>query len=279
MTEESQQAKTERYYFIDETGDGTLFNSRGRVIVGQVGCSRFFGLGLLAVGDPAGLSQELEQLRSWLLADPYFQGVPSFDPSQRKTAVAFHAKNDLPEVRREVFSLLRNRDDLEFFAVIRDKFQVVNYVQSRNKYDPAYRYHPNELYDYMVRRLTKNLLHKHDEYHLCFAQRGNKDRSQALLIALQTARTRFAKQWNFQSRSLINVASRVPEKQAGLQAVDYYLWALQRLFAQGEERYWNYVWPTCKLVIDIDDKREKDYGTYYTQKKPLNKAALDGLYF
>jgi len=279
MTEEPKQAKSTRYYFIDETGDGTLFNSHGRVIVGQEGCSRFFGLGLLTVGDPASMSQELEQLRSRLLADPYFQGVPSFDPSRRKTAIAFHAKDDLPEVRREVFSLLRNRDDLEFFAVIRDKFQVVNYAQDRNKYDPNYRYHPNELYDYMVRRLTKNLLHKHDEYHLCFAQRGNKDRSQALLEALQTARGRFEKQWNIQSKSLINVASRSPEKQAGLQAVDYYLWALQRLFVRGEERYWNYVWPTCKLVIDIDDKREKDYGAYYSQKKPLNKAALDGLYF
>jgi len=35
---------------------------------------------------------------------------------------------------------------------------------SRNERDAAYRYNPNELYDYLVHRLFKNLLHKKDRY-------------------------------------------------------------------------------------------------------------------
>jgi hypothetical protein len=34
-------------YFVDEAGDGTLFNRKKRVVVGQEGCSKFFILGVL----------------------------------------------------------------------------------------------------------------------------------------------------------------------------------------------------------------------------------------
>ena len=96
-----------RYYFVDEAGDGTLFNKKGRVIVGTEGCSRYFILGLVDISDPDGVGCKLQNLRARLLEDPYFKGVPSMQPEAGKTAVAFHAKDDLPEVRREVFSLLR----------------------------------------------------------------------------------------------------------------------------------------------------------------------------
>ncbi len=94
-----------RHYFVDEAGDGTLFNKRGRIIVGTEGCSRFFILGLLDVLGPESLAREMEELRARLLADPYFKGVPSMQPEAKKTALAFHAKDDVPEVRREVFYL------------------------------------------------------------------------------------------------------------------------------------------------------------------------------
>jgi hypothetical protein len=62
----------------------------------------------------------------------------------------------------------------------------------------------------------------------------------------------------------------VRHKQAiGLQAVDYFLWALQRLYERGEERYWEYVGSKVSLVHDVDDTRENDYGVYYTKKNPL----------
>jgi hypothetical protein len=44
-----------------------------------------------------------------------------------------------------------------------------------------------------------------------------------------------------------------------------------------EDRYLQYVWPLVRLVHDVDDTRTAQYGVYYTQKKPLTLAALEGL--
>ncbi len=264
-----------RHYFVDEGGDGTLFDGRGNVIIGEEGCSRFFILGLLDVADPGKLKQSLDDLRGRLLSDPYFKGVPSMQPQARKTALAFHAKDDLPEVRREVFALLRNIEGLRYFAVVADKWQVLEYVRQRNLRDPDYRYHSNELYDFLARRLFRNLLHKDHEYEIIFAKRGTSDRTSALRAALEMARERFTQKWGIVSSAPIHVSASTPVKQVGLQAADYFTWALQRLYERGEERYLGYLWPSIHLVLDIDDKRKKDYGVYYTRKNPLTAAALE----
>ncbi len=159
----NQSQETEnsiRHYFIDEGGDSTLFSSKGKVLIETEGCSRFFILGLLEVPDPATLQQDFDNLRARLMSDSYFNNVPSMQAERRKTALAFHAKNDLAEVRRDVFELLRNTEGLRFFAVVTDKRRVLEYVRERNESDPDYRYHPNELYDYLIRRLFKQRLHQ-----------------------------------------------------------------------------------------------------------------------
>ena len=273
MSRTKIRAPSLRQYFVDEAGDGTLFDERGRILVGQPGCSCFFMLGLLDVPDLDLLAGELDELRKRLLADPYFKGIPSMQPEARKTALAFHAKDDLPEVRREVFQLLL-RHHLRFFAVVRDKRNLVEYVRQRNERDATYRYHPNELYDYMVRRLFKTLLHKDDEYRVYFARRGGSDRTQALRAALEEARRRFSAQSGIASTAPIHVMPSSPPTCAGLQAADYFLWALQRLYERREDRYVALLWPAFRLVIDIDDTREARYGAYYTQKKPLTLAAI-----
>lgn len=265
-----------RYYFVDEAGDGTLFDHKGHVIVGQPGCSRYFMLGVLDIPRPVELDQALQELRARLMADAYFQNVPSMQEASGKTAVFFHAKDDLPEVRREVFSVLKSFDDLRFFAIVTDKLQVVQYVQAQNQVEPVYRYHPNELYDYLVRRQFRDRLHKDDAYEIHFAKRGSSDRTAALRDALQSARQRFFEKWGVASASPIQVIPNTPQNNACLQATDYFLWALQRLYEQGEDRYLTYLWQSFRLVQDIDDRRSARYGVYYTQKKPLTKAALEG---
>ncbi len=197
-------------------------------------------------------------------------------PEAGKTAMAFHAKDDLPEVRREVFALLRNMDGLRFFAVVKDKQRVLADVRQRNIHDPRYRYHPNELYDYLARRLFRNLLLKTNKYVICFARRGRSDRTAALRRALEQAQEPFYRQWGLQDHASIQVVVGRPEASGGLQAVDYFLWTLQRLYERGEERYLRYLWPAFRLVHDIDDIREGPDGVYYDQKRPLTAAALEG---
>jgi len=274
-SEQAPEAKSEiRHYFVDEGGDSTLFASKGKVIIDTPGCSRFFILGLLDVLDPEKLKQDFDELRTRLLNDPYFTNVPSMQVNGQKTAVAFHAKDDLAEVRREVFSLLRQTEGLRYFAVVADKWRVLEYVRQQNLRHPAYRYHPNELYDYLTRRLFKNLLHKDAGYEIVFSKRGKSDRTAALHQALEAARERFAKQWNIISNAPMEVLAGTPAAYAGLQAVDYFTWALQRLYERGEDRYVNFLWSAFRMVQDIGDTRQAGYGVYYTQKKPLNAAAL-----
>jgi hypothetical protein len=263
-----------RHYYVDEAGDATLFDRKGRIIIGTEGCSRFFIIGLLDVPNNNALALDLDNLRKRLISDPYFSGVPSMQVAAKKTAQCFHAKDDLPEVRREVFSLL-SKHELGFFAVVRDKWKVLDYVRQRNEEDPAYHYHPNELYDFLVRVLFRDRLHKDDEYEMHFARRGKADRTAALREALDSARRRFYERWGIGSIAQIRVIPSTPQEEAGLQAADYFLWSLQRFYERKEDRFIRLLWQAFKLVRDLDETSKHTYGEYYTQKKPLTLAALN----
>ena len=275
--ENKQTARTPlsiRRYFVDEGGDSTLFSKTGKTLVGTEGCSRFFILGLLDVPDPMALNDSFDELRARLVSDSYFKRVPSMQPDARKTALAFHAKDDLPEVRRDVFQILRGTEGLRFFAVVADKLSALEYVRQRNKREPAYRYHPNELYDYLTGCLFKERLSQHNRYEIIFSKRGKSDRLDALRKLIETTSEPLTQQQNISGTSFTGVSAATPKEHAGLQAVDYFVWALQRLYERGEERYLVYLWDSFRLVHDIDDVREDSYGVYYTQKKPLTAAAL-----
>jgi hypothetical protein len=261
-----------RHYYVDEAGDGTIFDAKGRVIIGNEGCSKFFMLGLLDVTNPSALEKDILALREGLHNDPYFKDVPSMQVKTNKTAILFHAKDDLPEVRREVFRVLM-KHEVRFFAIVRDKRKMLEYIRQRNEVDNCYRYKTNELYDYLIRQLFHDRLHQHDAYEVHFAKRGKSDRTEALRAALETARQRFAEKWGKTSSASINVLASDSKNIAGLQATDYFLWSLQRFYERGESRYLDFLWPAFRLIRDVDDTRKNKYGEYYTQKKPLTIAA------
>ncbi len=264
-------SKSVCHYFVDEAGDTTLFNRKGEVIIGEEGCSRYFMMGLLHVDDPVKLATSLETLRQNLLSDPYFRRVPSMQPENGKTAVMFHAKDDLAEVRREVFRVLAQQGGLRFYAAVRDKHRGI--LREVNQYKRK-RYQPNEQYDQLVKRLFKDRLHKEDEYVITFATRGAKDRTRALTSALEEARRKFEKQWGIHHDAPMTIRNVAAKTQPCLQAADYLLWAVQRCYERREDRYLDYVWPLCHLVHDVDDHRKKLTGVYYTQKNPLLLAGL-----
>jgi hypothetical protein len=59
-----------------------------------------------------------------------------------------------------------------------------------------------------------------------------------------------------------------------LQAVDYFTWALQRLYEKREDRYLSYFQDSIYLVMDIDDKRSTKYGVCYSQKKATQSSGF-----
>ncbi|MEI6986922.1 MAG: DUF3800 domain-containing protein [Rhodospirillaceae bacterium] len=266
-------APAQKHYFVDEAGDSVLFARRGKLRVGEEGCSRFFMMGCLEVADPLTMANDIDALRAELLSDPTINRIPSMVPDQRKTAIAFHAKDDIPEVRREVFRLLL-KHEIKFYAIIRDKMALATAVRLRNETDPSYRYSENEVYDTLVSRLFRDRLHKADHNEVVFAHRGHKDRTHALCAALDKARDNFARKWGIVASGTISVRAAYPRAHAGLQAVDYLLWALQRAYERGEDRYLSVIWPKARLVMDIDDTRANGYGEWYSPKKPLTIEAL-----
>ncbi len=62
---------------MDEAGDMTLFNKKGKIIIGYEGVSKCFMVGFAWVEDPHLAMDLLEKLREELLKDPYFKNVPS----------------------------------------------------------------------------------------------------------------------------------------------------------------------------------------------------------
>lgn len=114
-------------------------------------------------------------------------------------------------------------------------------------------------------------------YCIYFSKRGKQDRTAALRLSLEQARERFSRARGIHSTAPISVLPRTSVDCPGLQAVDYFLWALQRLYERREDRYVAYLQFGFCMVHDLDDTRQSRHGVYYTKKKPLTIAALEDL--
>lgn len=255
-------------YFVDEAGDLTLFNKNGKIIVGAEGVSKTFIVGVASVPDPQQVKTELKLLREGLLADPYFAGVPSIQQSAGKTAKFFHAKDDLSEVRREVFKILPTFNAKIFVAFIR-KAELAENAQ-KLFFTLRKKINPNDVYDELIKRLFRNLLHKSDSNFIYFALRGKSARSEALLSAIAKAKRNFEYATDIKSDKSVVINSAFPHEIPGLQVIDYYLWAIQRLIERGEDRFFNLLQNDYRIVMDLDDKRNKPYGEWYSDSNPLS---------
>lgn len=271
------------YSFVDEAGDSTLFNCKGESLIGTNGCSRFFMMGKLDVEKPHELGAKLNMLRQELLLNPYFSGVPSFDPARGKTAHLFHAKDDVPEVRFEVFKLLISEGkNLRFHAVVCDKDVILRQEQAKRTSNPKYRYSHDSLYDHLVCKLFSGWHSLADDYHLFIARRGNKDRNGAIIRALELAEEEFVEHYSMRRSINWNVTVSDPTATVCLQAVDYYLWALQRFYETRtnektgevlrEDRYLKMLWPQFATVHDLHFG-QLAAGTTFTRIKPLTIEA------
>lgn len=269
-----------QWLFVDEAGDPTLFNSKGDSLIGTSGCSRFFILGKLEVEEPLALSQALTDLRADMVNDPYFADVPSFDPVREKTALLFHAKDDLPEVRYQVLKLLaRAGSTLRFHAVVCDKQALWQRETLKRQQNPRYRYHPDSIYDHLMQSLFAKFHRLADQYEVCIARRGNKDRNRAIRAALQAAEQEFEQKYGLSrgGDDAWNIIISDPKQTVCLQAVDYFLWAVQRFYEvrvhpeTGEEtredRFLKMLWPQIAEIHDLDFGPA--YGTFFTNQRPL----------
>lgn len=175
-----------KHYFVDEAGDLTLFDKQGNTVVGNKGVSRHFMVGLVELPDPAAAHRRLEKLRKRLMSDPYFSTAPSMQPARKKTAVYFHAKDDLPEVKYEVIKLLPSLGAKATIGVKR-KEQLAKLHKPRRG-GTVKREAPNTVYDELITEIFRGNLRPGDKINLVFASRGRRERRRALEEALAKAR-------------------------------------------------------------------------------------------
>jgi hypothetical protein len=230
-------------------------------------------VGLAEITDPDQAEKEISALRARLLADPYFHGVPSMHANAGKTALTFHAKDDLPEVRREVFALLPKLE-CKVQVAIRRKSVLAQEAQTLFRYKRA-KLRADDIYDNLVSRLFRNVLHKADENRVIFARRGKTARMEALQTAIRHAKQKFAERWGVQHDRPTSIESGYPHEHAGLQIVDYYLWALQRLYERAEDRFFNTLAKGYRLIMDIDNTRNKPYGEWFSDQNPLTLQKIE----
>lgn len=254
----------DRHYFVDEAGDLTLFNRKGKILVGSEGCSKYFILGTAMISKPHNVRQQLEELKKSVINDPYLKSIPSI----QKTKTAFHAKDDCPEVRMQMYKFILNID-IRVFAIVRRKNFLVDWVKKNNQFDPDWKYNENLIYDSCVKRVFKDRLHSSPTNFITFSRRGKTLRNQALSIALSKAVQNFENTHNKKIETSFHVSSNFPSDDACLQIIDYCLWALQRMYEKNEDRHYNFLKEKFIRIIDLDDKRLKQYGAYYDKNNSL----------
>ena len=276
---------TQLSYFVDEAGDTALFGRYGKVLIGTEAVSHFFIVGRLEVDDADALEADISALRAELLADPLLLAVPSMKADAGKTALFFHAKDDVPEVRHAVFKLLM-RHDLRMSAVVKEKHHLLADVRGHEAANPKYRYKADghEIYDDLIARLFGRFGEFGVERHVTFAVRGSKPRTASLKTVLVNIDKGFEGDFGFAPHGHTTVVSSYPAKSAGLQACDYLLWALQRFYERNEERYLQAMWPKFVRVLDLDAPAPKTKGkpvlggVEFNEKHPLTLESRAGVW-
>ena len=240
---------------MDESGDSTFFDRRGNVIVGNEGCSKHLLLGCIRTTDPRSIRLAFSDLRMKLSADPLYNRIPSF----QKTQNAFHAKDDSPEIRSEVFKVLRTLPIRAQFVLARKRVRTF-----RNTF------HSKEgaFYDHLVTHLFKRSLHLAQEIYICFEKRGSRARQKPLTDAVKKAAEAFSDQYGTGSAARVSVHCQSPTGEPCLQAIDYFLWAVQRMFTKQEDRFYKTLEDQIEFVWDLYDT-PKYPNNIYTSKNPL----------
>jgi len=244
------------YYFVDESGDTTFYNKRGKLILGSLGVSRFLMIGFIKTDDPSSLRKNLSILREEIKHDPYLHGIPSL----KKSLISFHAKDDRPEVREKVFKLIGT---LDFTAEI--------YFARKNETTFEKRFHRKEsaFYDYLITKLFENKLHLAKDNKIYFAVRGSSTRQQPLENAIQQSVKLFEKKHYHKNKSSIKVQAQTPSGEPCLQIIDYINWAIQRAYTNQEIRFYKTIESKIKYLVDLYDTSNYS-DNYYSKKNPFD---------
>lgn len=253
-------------YYVDESGEMGLFNRKKQ----PLDTSRTIMLGMLKIKEPD-FQKKFDNFKNEILNDSIFKTFPSYS----KTLRCFHAKDDHIAIKREVYKFLKDID-LSVQVALRRRDALVKHAISINQENKHKKYTPKEIYNDLVTRLFKGKIHKADRYEIFFSHRGNTTENKSIYEALKRAERNFHQQWNISLNSDYKVICRHPDEEAGLQIIDYCLWALQRMYEKEEDIYFKFIEDKFKLIMDIDDKSNNIYGEYYKSNNTITIEKIKG---
>lgn len=234
--QETQDIKA--YYFFDEAGTPQILGHRGVNLMEKGDASKTFMIGYLESKNPKELSNALLNLKKQIASDEYYSQIPSI----KNTAKMFHANKDCAEVREKVFRLLK-KSDWNFYCIVARK--------SLDRFIRKFDLNSAKIYEYLVASLLENRLHQYSEIDCYFSAMGNTVRKQNMENAIKNAITRFEKKWGKKNENNIRVFIQQSKEMPLLQACDYVLWTIQRVFESGDFRFYNFLKDKISFVYDI----------------------------
>lgn len=252
------------YFFVDESGDTTFYNRNSEWIVGKEnGASKILLMGFIRTTEPEFLRKKINELKDLVLNDEYLKSIPSM----KKTKIAFHAKDDCPEVRYNVFKLLK---DLPFTC------NIVVARKTKHVFD-KFSGDTQKLYDSLITNLFKNVLHLSSNNYIYIATRGSKKRQIPLEQAIQASLKYTENKLNTTiDATHQKILPQTPSGEVCLQIVDYCNWAIQRAFLHGDMRYYNYLKEKFGLIVDIYDYKT-GWKNFYSKKNPFDIKKISPL--
>jgi len=250
-----QTEKGDLHFFMDESGDSVFYDAQGNLIVGQPGCSQLLIIGFIETREPKLIRHGVLDLQKQVCSDPYFKHIPSL----AKTAIAFHAKDDAPEIRYLFYNRLREFNFKAQFLVARKIEKVF-----RNDFKAD----ENRFYDHLVGRVFENVLHRYQHNHITFAVRGSRKRQQPVSQAILRAKQAFCDKYGHDlSNTTVDIQPQSPKGEPCLSVIDYMSWALQRAYTKREMRYYDFVEDKVSYISDIYDFRTYPKNRYYHEKR------------
>lgn len=250
--------------FLDEAGDTTFFGKGKTPIIGFNGVSKSFAIGMVRFNEPLDeIREKIIAFQNKIATHPLYKDIPSVKKRVENGGFYFHAKDDLPELRKDFFDLI-NTFDCSIQIIVAKK-NVTRFVHKHNAKDA-------EFYADILSHLIKDKFKKYNRLVLNIAKRDSSTKTKNLISALEKAKGRFDKNPRNKDIKMADILFNVvPFTQEPLLAVsDYLCWTVQRVFEKGETRYYDYMISKISIVVDLyDNQNYKKGGNYYTLKKPL----------
>jgi hypothetical protein len=245
--------------FLDEAGDTTFFGKGKVPVIGQLGVSLSFAIGMVKFNcDLAGARKQVSNLQAEVANDRYLRVIPSVARKIAGHGFYFHATDDPAEVREHFFKLIDSMDCSCEVVVAR---KIISLFAAKHHGRDA------EFYADVLSHLLKNKLRLRDKLVLNIAERGKSTKNTNLQLALTKSMERFTKTGDakdISSSIVFNVQNHVTEPL--LNVADYMCWAVQRVFERGETRYYDFLGEKIKVVIDLYDTENYERSRNYYRK-------------